>query len=89
MTITSTSKIEVLARTSRTGSNNQTYYDLAIMCNNEAGNIGCTQEVYDRVKLRAENELVFVYNDRFKSFRAIDVVPENTAAEKPDKKSGK
>lgn len=91
MTITSASKIEVLAKNFREGDNRQKFYNLAIMVNGEAGNISCSEEVYDRVKLRAENELVFAYNDRYKSFRAIDVVPENAAAaaEKPDQKPGK
>lgn len=89
MTINANAKIEVLAKNSREGENSQKFYNLAIMVNGEAGNISCTEDVYNMVTERAENNLVFAYNDKYKSFRAVSVIfggAESRTDSKPDAK---
>ncbi len=81
MTINTENKIEVLAKNSRKGDNNQEFYNLAVMVNGEAGNINCTEDVYNTVQVRAVNQLIYTYNDRYKSFRAIAVVTDDYSGE--------
>ena len=67
----------VLAKTSREGTNRQIYYNLAVLFNNEAGNLSCTPEAYEDVTLYKENVLFFEYNSEYKSFRVIGAMPVN------------
>lgn len=75
MTIKSHGTALVLAKNSREGSNRNVFYNLAIMIDSEAGNISCTQDAYDRAEVGKENEVVFAYNEQYKSFRIIDIIP--------------
>lgn len=92
MTISTSGKLQVLAKNVREGEGNKKYYNLAIMKDGEAGNISCTEDVYNDVTLMAENDLVFAYNDKYQSFRAVKVIfggAESRPEPKPDTKPGK
>lgn len=93
MNIQSKGIVLVLAKNVREGSNRQFYYNLAIMTDGQAGNISCTPEAYDKAVVYAENEVIFAFNDQYKSFRVVDVIPapyvpdvnaDNTPDAKPD-----
>lgn len=75
MNIQSKGSVMVLAKNVREGSNRQFYYNLAILTDGQAGNISCTAEAYDKAVINAENEVVFAFNDQYKSFRAVDIIP--------------
>lgn len=74
MNIKSTAKLLVLAKNEREGNNRQMYYNLAVMSEGEAGNISCTQDAYDKAELNTMNDVVFAYNEQYKSFRIIDII---------------
>lgn len=93
MNIQSKGTVLVLAKNVREGSNRQFYYNLAIMSDGQAGNISCTPEAYDKAVVYTENEVIFAFNEQYKSFRIIDVIPapyepdvnaDNTSDAKPD-----
>ncbi len=74
MTITANAKVLVISKNetpSRDGKT--TYYNLAVMQNGQAGNISCTEEVYDRAVEMKETEINLTYNDEYKSLRIIGV----------------
>lgn len=75
MNIKSVGNVMVLAKNERQGNNRQMYYNLAIMSDGEAGNISCTPEAYDKVEIYKQNDVVFAYNEQYKSFRIVDVIP--------------
>jgi hypothetical protein len=75
MNIVSTANVRVLAKNTRTGSNNQTYYNLAVFANGEAGNVPCTKEAFDFATENEENELTFAYNEQYKSMRVTGAKP--------------
>ncbi len=75
MNIKSVGNVMVLAKNERQGNNRQMYYNLAILSDGEAGNISCTPEAYDKVEVYKPNDVVFAYNEQYKSFRIVDVVP--------------
>ena len=99
MNIRSNGKVLVLAKNSREsgdGRNRQTYYNLAILIDGEAGNISCSEDAYNKAVLNTLNGVVYAYNDQYKSFRIVDIVPEssvpdytqqNASPDKPDAKS--
>lgn len=76
MTIQSNGKVLVLAKNLREGKDRQAYYNLAILVDGEAGNVSCTENAYDKAVLNTLNGVVYAYNDQYKSFRIIDIVPE-------------
>lgn len=97
MNIQSVGTVTVLAKNAREGSNRQFYYNLAILTDGQAGNISCTPEAYDRAVINAENDVIFAFNDQYKSFRVVDVIPapyvpdtnvDNTSDAKPDANAG-
>lgn len=97
MTIQSTGKIKVLAKNVREGrENGQRYYNLAVFIGSEAGNLSCTEEAYNNAVVNSMNEVVYAYNDQYKSFRIIeahlarDFEPKRPepSSEKPDKSDG-
>lgn len=92
MKIRSNGKLKVLAKNSREGQNRQTYFNLAILIDGEAGNMSCTEEAFDSAKLDAVNDVTFEYNSEFKSLRIIDAYPVSEARSKqtltPEDKSG-
>lgn len=99
MNIKSNGKVLVLAKNSREsgdGRNRQTYYNLAILVDGEAGNISCSEDAYNKAVLNTLNGVVYAYNEKYNSFRIIDIVPElsvpdyaqqATSSDKPDAKS--
>lgn len=95
MNIQSTGLVRVLAKNKREGRDRDgrpaMYYNLAIFVEGEAGNISCTEEAYNNAVPEALNNVVYAYNETYKSFRIIDVtgaqggpVPEPPMPE-PDK----
>ncbi len=84
MNIQSKGTVMVLAKNVREGSNRQFYYNLAILTEGQAGNISCTPEAYDKAVIAAENEVIFAFNDQYKSFRVVDVIPAPYVPEIPD-----
>lgn len=79
MTIQSNGKILVLARNERISRDGKSkFYNLAIMINGEAGNIGCTEDAYNKAVTGKENGVVYAFNEQYKSFRIIDIVPESS-----------
>ena len=101
MNIKSNGKVLVLAKNSREsgdGRNRQTYYNLAILIDGEAGNISCSEDAYNKAVLNTLNGVVYAYNDQYKSFRIVDIVPESSildhtqqtiSSDKPDPKADK
>lgn len=99
MNIQSKGTVMVLAKNVREGSNRQLYYNLAILTDGQAGNISCTEEAYDKAVINAQNEAVFAFNDQYKSFRVMDIIPapyvpeasdngtDNSTGTKPDDKA--
>ncbi len=74
MTITANARVLVISKNetpSRDGKT--TYYNLAVMQNGQAGNISCTEEVYDRAVEMKETEINLTYNDEYKSLRIIGI----------------
>lgn len=74
MVITSNANVLVISRNetpSRDGKS--TYYNLAVMQNGQAGNISCTEEVYDRAVEMKETEVSLTYNDEYKSLRIVGI----------------
>jgi hypothetical protein len=80
MNIVSTAKVRVLAKNTRTGSNGQTYYNLAVLLNGEAGNLSCTKEAFDTAVENEDNTVVFAYNEQYKSMRITGTSPAYPAA---------
>lgn len=81
MTIQSNGKIMVLAknvRESRDSRNSQKFYNLAILINGEAGNISCTESAYNDAVIGKENGVIYAFNDQYKSFRIVGIVPESS-----------
>lgn len=94
MTIQSNGKVMILAKNSRPSQDGrQTFYNFAIMIDGEAGNVSCTEEAYGKAATGVLNGVVYAFNDKYKSFRIVDIVPESSvpgnADSKPDKPSGK
>lgn len=99
MNIRSNGKVMVLAKNSREsgdGRNRQTYYNLAILIDGEAGNISCSEDAYNKAVVGSINGVVYAYNEKYNSFRIIDIVPESsvpdytqqvTSSDKPDPKA--
>lgn len=87
MNIQSKGIVMVLAKNVREGSNRQFYYNLAILTEGQAGNISCTPEAYDKAVIAAENEVIFTFNDQYKSFRVVDVIPAPYVPEISDDKT--
>ncbi len=75
MNIKTHGRVMVLAKNWREGSNRNIFYNLAIMNDGEAGNISCTSDAYDKAEVGKENDVVFAYNEQYKSFRIVDVIP--------------
>lgn len=98
MNIRSNGKVLVLAKNSNergNGRDKQTYYNLAILVDGEAGNISCSEDAYNKAVLNTLNGVVYAYNDKYQTFRIIDIVPESsvpdyaqqtTPSDKPDAK---
>ena len=97
MNIQSTGLAMVLAKNKREGRDRDgrpaMYYNLAIFVEGEAGNINCTEEAYNNSVVNALNNVVYAYNENYKSFRIVDVtgaqggpIPApQTPEPKPDK----
>lgn len=88
MNIQSNGVVTVLAKNERTGSNNQTYYNLAVLIGGEAGNLSCTEEAYNDAVPNEENDVVYAYNDQYKSMRIIQArlrnsLPSGSAPARP------
>lgn len=79
MTIQSNGKVLVLARNERSSNDGKSkFYNLAIMINGEAGNISCTENAYNKAVTGKENGVIYSFNEQYKSFRIVDVVPESS-----------
>ncbi|MCM1234554.1 MAG: hypothetical protein NC489_31010 [Ruminococcus flavefaciens] len=81
MNIKSNGKILVLAKNAidrGEGRDRTTYYNFAILIDGEAGNISCTEEAYDKAVINTLNGVVYAYNDKYKTFRIVDIVPESS-----------
>lgn len=96
MTIQSTGKIKVLAKNVRDGrERNSKFYNLAIMVEGEAGNMSCSEEAYNDAAVDEINDVVYSYNDQYKSFRiisaqrAVEYTAKNPATASGSDKSGK
>ena len=96
MTIQSTGKIKILAKNVRDGrERNSKYYNLAIIVEGEAGNISCNEEAYEGAVENEINDVVYAYNEQYKSFRiisahkAVEYTVKNPAASSGSDKSGK
>ena len=92
MNIQSVGRLMVLAKNEREGSNRQMYYNLAVLTDGQAGNISCTPEAYDKAVINTENDVVFAFNDQYKSFRVVDIIPapyipDDVPDTKPDEKT--
>lgn len=96
MNIKSNGKVLVLAKNSRESSDGkQKYYNLAILIDGEAGNISCSEDAYNKAVLNTLNGVIYVYNEKYQTFRIVDIVPEssildytqqNASSDKPDAK---
>lgn len=76
MNIKMKATVLVLAKNERLGSNGRDKYcNIAVLSEKEAGNVSCTYDVYEKVEIGAENEILFAYNEQYKSLRAVDVIP--------------
>ena len=77
MNIQSTGLVTVLAKNKREGRDRDgraaMYYNLAIFAGEEAGNISCTEDAYNNAVVGAQNNVVYAYNETYKSFRILDV----------------
>ncbi len=74
MTITANAKVLVISKNetpSRDGKD--TYYNLAIMQNGQAGNVSCTDEVYELAVEMKETEVNLTYNDEYKRIRITGI----------------
>lgn len=88
MTLTTRTTALVLAKNIQPSQDGRTnYYNLAIFADGAAGNMSCTEEVYDLVATGVENELIFAYNDTYKSMRITGARPVHAQpAPAPDAK---
>lgn len=77
MKLDATMKLKVIAKgTEESKDGKTTYYRLLIMQGMEAGKLGCPESVYNGVKEGEERTFKVQYNDEYKSFRIIDVLPD-------------
>lgn len=76
MKITNSTKVKVLAKTSRKADNGNTYYNIAIMCGSEAGNISCSKDVFEEVQEMSDYILETEFNDAYNSFKATRVLQD-------------
>lgn len=88
MNIQSQGKVMVLAKNVREGEKRQLYYNLAILTDGQAGNISCTEEAYDKAVINAQNDVVFAYNDQYKSLRIVNIIPAPYVPEASDNGTG-
>lgn len=75
MKIQMSQEVMVLAVNSDEGKENKKYYRVSIFdpVTGEAGQINCTEDVAKDVKSGALNTILFEYNDKYNSLRAIAV----------------
>ncbi len=78
MKIANQTKLKVLAKNSRTGNDGKTYYDVAVLCGSEAGNLSCKEEVYNAVVELGEYIFETIYNTDYKSFSISRILQEVT-----------
>ncbi|TCL59972.1 hypothetical protein EDD76_103163 [Kineothrix alysoides] len=69
--------VMILAKNSRVGTNGNTYYNLAILQDSEAGTISCSKEVFESVDPMKPYGLQFSYNDQYKSLSVSGVLLSN------------
>lgn len=82
MRINTTSKVLVIAKNERQGSNSK-YYDVAVLVDGQAGNFSCSEDAYEMITVNAMNEVIWQYNTEYKSFRIVGIVPsDNTGSDK-------
>lgn len=83
MKISNSTRVKVLAKSSRTSNDGKTYYQIAIMNGAEAGNLPCTEEVYNEVSEMCDYSLETVYDTDYKYFRAIHVLQNLSPVKSP------
>lgn len=77
MKLDATMKVKVIGKgTEESKDGKTTYYRLLIMQGMEAGKLGCPEGVYNDVKEGDERTFKVQYNDEYKSFRIVDVLPD-------------
>lgn len=78
MKIANQTKCKVLAKNSRTGNDGKTYYDIAVLCGSEAGNLSCKEEVYNSVTELGDYVFETIYNTEYKSFSIARILQDIT-----------
>lgn len=76
MKIVNQTKLKVLAKNSRTGSDGKTYYDIAVLSGSEAGNLSCKEEVYNTVAELGEYIFETIYNTDYKSYSITRILQD-------------
>lgn len=68
-------EVNVLAINADDGKENKKYYRISIFdtVTGEAGQVNCTENVAADVKIGAMNLILFEYNDKYNSLRAVAV----------------
>lgn len=65
----------VAGKSSNVGKDGNTYYNLALVSDGQAGNVSCPKSVFEAVPVMQEVTFSAVYDLRWNSFRIISVVP--------------
>lgn len=71
----------VLAKGSR-DSNGNTYYNLAVLQDSQAGTLSCKKDVFDLVAEMKPYQLGVTYNDQYKSLSVDKVIKDLSVSEK-------
>lgn len=68
MRVQFTFKALVVGHTSNEGKDGKTYYNLALVIDGSAGNVGCSEAVFKSAALMKENTFVGCYDFRWNRF---------------------
>ena len=75
MKVSSIVKAQVLAKnTTKSQDGKSTYYNLAVLVGGEAGNLKCTEEVFERAVIGEVAEFNAEYSDQYNSFRLTQYI---------------
>ncbi|MDD6811687.1 MAG: hypothetical protein PUD93_07480 [Lachnospiraceae bacterium] len=90
MKIQSNAKLNIIAKNERQATDGKSYYNVAVLLEGQAGNLSCTEDVYNDAVVGVENDVILEYNSEYKSLRLIAVHPFGSGtAGKPTEKPTK
>ena len=75
MKVTSIVKAQVLAKNKTKSQDGKTdYFNLAVLIGGDAGNLKCTEDVFERAQIGEVAEFGAEYNDQYNTFRLVTYI---------------